>query len=151
MVRRDQQSCPSLRSGPQPPSGLHEAFPAQFSHVARFAAHHRQGVKFMQTQATHAEPTTMFNEIFSPVIASEAKQQRQENTLAVQPRSRSAGPTVNQQAQPLVQSRLPAQQAVGQRVFGHRSGITRAKVDRVRCNLAAHSLEFGHRARHVPG
>jgi len=62
LVCRDQQSCPSLRSGPQLPSGLHVAFPAQYRHVARFAAHHRQGVKFMQTQATHAEPTTMFNE-----------------------------------------------------------------------------------------
>ena len=62
LVCREQQSCPSLRSGPQLPSGLNVAFPAQYRHVARFAAHHRQGVKFMQAQATHAEPTTMFNE-----------------------------------------------------------------------------------------
>nr|NDG07488.1 hypothetical protein [Oxalobacteraceae bacterium] len=62
LARRGRQLCSCLRSRPQLPSGLYEAFPAQYRNVARFAAHHRQGVKFMQTQATHAEPTTMFDE-----------------------------------------------------------------------------------------
>lgn len=62
-------------------------------------------------------------------------------------------PSIHQQAQPLVQGRLPAHQAMGKGIFRKWRDFCRSEIDRVRRDFAIRSLkglsERQHRSWHV--
>ena len=61
-----------------------------------------------------------------------------------------SGESVHDNSQPLMQSRLPVHQAVGQRVIRPVPLVACPKIHRVGSHIAPYSVELFHRAGHVP-